>query len=140
MIEIMPPLAQSPTSRIAIAGFLALWMVLLVGGSLLPMDIRFALTPSGMITPDRAHLLHVTAHIIAFGVPAYAIALLFRRRTQQLALLCGVAAVGLAIEWCQHAIYFGPLETWDMRTDVCAVFGVYLLILSKATFTPRRRQ
>ena len=118
MIEIMPPLAQSPTSRIAIAGFLALWMVLLVGGSLLPMDIRFALTPSGMITPDRAHLLHVTAHIIAFGV----------------------AAVGLAIEWCQHAIYFGPLETWDMRTDVCAVFGVYLLILSKATFTPRRRQ
>jgi hypothetical protein len=122
----MRNLEQSFKSRTEIGGFFALWMVLLISFSLLPMDLRFALTP-GVVTLDRVHLVHVTGHIIAFGVPACAIALLFRRRTQQLAWLGGLAGVGLAIEWCQHAIYFGPLETWDMRDDLCAIAGGYFL-------------
>jgi hypothetical protein len=127
MIEIITNLAQSLKSRIVIAGFFAVWMVLLVSFSLMPMDMRLALTPIDLVTPDRVHLVHVTAHIIAFGVPAFATALLLRRRAQQLTLLGGLGGLGLAIEWCEHAIYLGPLETWDMRNDLFAVVGGYLL-------------
>jgi len=102
-------------------------MAVVIVVSLLPLRVGYSGTPRSASVLAMARRTHVIAHIFAFGVPAFVFSMFLRRPARRLLCVCGLAGLGLLIEYCQHVIYHNPLETWDVRDDFLAVLGGYLL-------------
>lgn len=86
--------------------------VLLTAGSLSPLNrVKLGLAV-------KQH--HRAFHFLAFGGLASLLALLTRTLPQRLLTTIAVIALGILIEFLQHAIYAHPIETWDIRDDLYA--------------------
>jgi cell division protein FtsW (lipid II flippase) len=72
---------------------------------------------------------HRLAHLAAFGILAFLLALLGRRTFHQIAALVVVIALGVLIEVSQHRLYDNPLETNDIKDDA---YGALAGVLAAA--------
>jgi hypothetical protein len=66
---------------------------------------------------------HRIVHWIAFASLSFLLTLLCRNFAQRFMGLTGLVAVGALIEWLQHIIYSGRLETSDIFDDGYGAFA-----------------
>lgn len=88
-----------------------------------------SVSPLDRTVLGTASRFHRPAHWLAFGFLAFLLALLVRSPTQRLFGLAAIVALGAFIECVQYLLYTQPLETWDIRDDICgALFGFVIAL------------
>ncbi len=94
---------------------------MLTVASLSPVDrYRAGLASYSPQTGLFANRRHRIVHWVSFGGLAFVLALLGRNTKQRVLASATAAGLGVAIEYLQYVIYVNPLETWDIRDDLCA--------------------
>jgi hypothetical protein len=97
-----------------------LWIVVIFLGSLLPSHAR------QLLGTERHLAIHVFCHFIAFGTLAWLLSAIARTERLRLLGLLLAVALGLVIEWLEHAWYFAPFEISDVRDDTLAALIGFL--------------
>lgn len=91
----------------------AVWLVLLVIGSMLPLHAKMAI---GTIGPA-----HDAVHVAAFASTAVILMLWANSKVQELGLATAVFAIGVLIEMAQKLLSGDVLESADIRADFLGV-------------------
>jgi hypothetical protein len=128
-------LLSSPTltalTRNVLRWLATIWIIALVGGSLMPSQAKIALGLTtlrfaGPYPPNREHRF---AHSVGFGGAELLFLFLATNRRQQAYRVIDMVGLGLAIELTQHFILGGRyLEWWDVRDDVIGIFTALLIV------------
>ncbi len=116
-----------------------LWTAGIVIVSFLPSEAKEAIgteTRSSLpAAQHRAVVMHTSSHLIAFGIASLLFTVASTKRIQRHYYLFVIAALGLIIEYLEHAIYRSPFEWWDVRNDwIAAAIGSVFGLLWLAVF------
>jgi hypothetical protein len=120
--------------RTQLLRIVALWVLCLVAGSVLPDRAKEALGTTAHMVKVNGELQlptmqfrHRLYHFLSFGSTAFLLILLARTPTERLVWPLATIALALAIEYVQHLIGGGPMEWWDVRDDAYAAAAAWLL-------------
>jgi hypothetical protein len=93
-----------------------IWIFVLIAGSLQPSR------------PATVSRFHRPLHWLAFAGAALLLLLLARTVRQEIAMISGLFAMGLTLEYLQHFMYRNAMEWHDVRDDLLAILtGLVLL-------------
>lgn len=114
----------------------AIWIAILIVGSLLPLHAKIALhTLNISRVPAQASWNHRAFHFIGFGIAAYLLSALSPNTRQRVLAVMVTITLGIVLELIQQHVGRNPFETWDVRDDSIAA-----LIGAAANFIAYRRQ
>jgi VanZ family protein len=101
----------------------AIWIAILIVGSLMPLHAKVALhTLNVSRVPAQASWNHRAFHFIGFGVAAYLLSVLSRNARRRVLALVATIALGILLEVIQQHMGRNPFEVWDVRDDSIAAF------------------
>jgi hypothetical protein len=111
----------------------AFWILVVFIFSLLPLDrvalgTRFAYNSAGIVA-SVVRRRHHLVHLVAFALPSLFLTAVVRGSGRRVLVALSLAFCGFLIEWLQHVMYGNPLEIADVRDDVVASVGGYVLAL-----------
>jgi Na+/serine symporter len=118
-------------SRRFLVRFAALWIAMVIVGSLLPAGPKVALGTQthskNPIVRHRTTVRHRCTHFVAFGIAALLLSTLAHSRSQRVQAFLALFALACALEFLQHLINHAGFEYWDVRDDVYAAVVASLL-------------
>jgi hypothetical protein len=118
-------------TRIALRWLATIWILALIGGSLMPGQAKLVLgtTTSRPVGDRPPNLEHRVVHCVGFGIAELLLLLLTTNRRQEVYRVIGVISLGFGLELTQHFILSGRyFEWWDLRDDAIGIFAALLIV------------
>jgi hypothetical protein len=113
-------------------------IVAIIGGSFLPGKEKHRLGTQQLPRTGKSTLSgkHRLYHFLSFGLAALTLLLLARGTREEIRNACLIFALGCLIEVTQSLIpKRQALEWWDIRDDLYAISGMFILIQISNQFT-----
>jgi hypothetical protein len=116
---------RAATSRTVLQTVTAVWIALLVAGSLQPAR------------PRIVRGVHREIHWVAFAGAAFLLSSLSASRRKEILGALAIFLLGISLEVLQHLIYRHGMEWWDIGDDGLAVLVAVALYHLTGAWKPR---